>query len=73
VIGRKAGSLAGYAYSDAMKNSSVSWDEATLDRFIENPEAVVSGNNMKPFSGIASADDRTAIIAYLKAQAGAAK
>jgi len=67
VIGRKAGSLPGYTYSDAMKNSGVTWDEATLDRFIENPEAVVSGNNMKPFSGLTSPDDRAAIIAYLKA------
>jgi cytochrome c len=69
VVGRKAGSLPGYAYSDAMKNSGVTWDEATLDRFIENPAAVVSGNNMKPFAGTTSKEDRAAIIAYLKAQA----
>ena len=67
LIGRKAGALPGYAYSDAMKKSSVVWDEATLDRFIASPDAVVPGNNMKPFSGLSSADDRAAIIAYLKA------
>jgi cytochrome c len=67
IIGRKAGSLPGYAYSDAMKKSSVVWDEASLDRFIENPQAVVPGNNMKPYAGMPSAEDRAAIVAYLKA------
>ena len=67
LIGRKAGSLPGYPFSDAMKKSSVVWDEATLDRFIEHPDAVVPGNNMKPFAGLPTADDRAAIIAYLKA------
>ena len=68
IIGRKAGSLPGYAYSEAMKKSAVVWDEATLDRFIENPDAVVAGNNMKPYTGMTAADDRAAIVAYLKAQ-----
>ena len=72
IIGRKAGSLPDYAYSDAMKKSSVVWDEATLDRFIGNPDSVVAGNNMKPYSGMTSTEDRAAIVAYLKAQAGAA-
>jgi len=67
LIGRKAGSLSGYPYSDAMKKSGVVWDAATLDRFIEHPDAVVPGNNMKPFPGLPSPDDRAAIIAYLKA------
>jgi len=66
LIGRKAGSLPGYPYSDAMKKIGVIWDEATLDRFIEHPDAVVPGNNMKPFAGLPTADDRAAIIAYLK-------
>jgi len=69
LIGRKAGSVSGYPYSDAMKKSGVVWDEATLDRFIEHPDAAVPGNNMKPFAGLPSADDRAAIIAYLKAGA----
>jgi cytochrome c len=66
IIGRKAGSLPDYAYSDAMKNSPVVWDEATLDRFIESPDAVVAGNNMKPYTGMTDAEDRAAIVAYLK-------
>ena len=68
VVGREAGSAPGFAYSPAMQNADFVWDEETLDRFIENPEAVVPGNNMKPFSGIASAEERAKIIAYLKAE-----
>jgi cytochrome c len=68
VIGREAGSLPDFASSDAMRNSSVVWDEATLDRFIENPEAVVRGNTMQPFTGIPDADVRAAIVGYLQAE-----
>jgi cytochrome c len=67
IIGRKAGSLAGYGYSDAMKNADLVWDKATLDRFIANPDQVVPGNNMKPYGGHASADERATIIAFLEA------
>ena len=66
IIGRKAGSLPNFAYSSAMKDAGVVWDQATLDRFIANPDQVVSGHNMKPYGGIASADDRAKIIAFLE-------
>jgi len=65
VIGRKAGSLPGYNYSSAMKEADFVWDEAKLDRFIANPDEVVAGNNMKPYGGLASKDDRAKIIAFL--------
>jgi cytochrome c len=68
IVGREAGSAANFGYSPAMADADTVWDEATLDRFIENPNAVVPGNNMKPFSGIASADERAKIIAHLKAE-----
>jgi cytochrome c len=68
VIGRKAGSLPDYPYSDAMKSSTVVWDEATLDSFIENPDAVIAGNNMKPYAGMTAAEDRAAIVAFLAGQ-----
>jgi len=71
VVGREAGSAPGYGYSSAMADADLVWDEATLDRFIETPNAVVPGNNMKPFSGIASADERAMIIAHLKAESDA--
>ena len=66
IVGRKAGSLPDYSYSSAMKGADFAWDEQKLERFIANPDEVVPGNNMKPYSGIASADDRTKIIAYLR-------
>jgi cytochrome c len=65
IIGRKAGSVQDYEYSSAMKGADFVWDEAKLDRFIANPEQTVPGNNMKPFSGLASADDRAKVIAFL--------
>jgi cytochrome c len=66
IIGRKAGSLPDYNYSSAMKGADFAWDEEKLAHFIASPDEVVPGNNMKPYSGLASADDRTKIIAYLR-------
>jgi cytochrome c len=66
IIGRKAGSLPGYGYSSAMKEAGFAWDADKLERFMANPDAVVSGNSMKPYSGLASADDRAKIIAFLQ-------
>jgi cytochrome c len=66
VIGRKAGTAAGFAFSSAMKGANIVWDEKTLDAFITNPDTVVHGNAMKPFGGINSAEQRGEIIAYLK-------
>ena len=66
IVGRKAGSLSGYGYSSAMKEAGFAWDADKLERFMANPDAVVSGNTMKPYSGLASADDRAKIIAFLQ-------
>ena len=41
IIGRKAGSVPDYGYSSAMKDADLTWDRATLDRFIANPDQVV--------------------------------
>ena len=65
VVGRKAGSLPDYAFSSAMKEAGFVWDEEKLDRFIANPDEVVPGNNMKPYGGLASSEDRKKIIAFL--------
>jgi cytochrome c len=70
IIGRKAGSLPNYSYSNAMKGADLVWDRATLDRFISNPDQVVPGNNMKPYGGLASAEERAKIIAFLEANEG---
>jgi cytochrome c len=65
VVGRKAGSLSGYNYSSSMKQSGITWDAATLDQFIANPDQVVSGNNMKPYGGITDAAQRKTIVDFL--------
>jgi cytochrome c len=66
VVGRKAGSVEGFAFSPAMKDSGITWDEATLDKFITSPNQVVSGNKMQPFGGVADAGERKKIVDYLK-------
>ena len=65
VVGRKAGSIEGFAFSPAMKSSGVTWDAATLDKFISDPNQVVSGNKMQPFGGVADAGERKKIVDYL--------
>jgi len=64
-IGRKAGSLPEYNYSSAMKNADFVWDEAKLARFIANPDEIVPGNKMIPYSGLASAEDRKRVVTFL--------
>jgi len=66
VVGRKAGSIEGYAFSSAMQSANIVWNEENLDQFIANPEKVVHGNAMKPYGGIDSPEQRAEIIAYLK-------
>jgi cytochrome c len=66
VVGRKAGSLERFPFSEPMRTSGLTWDEQTLDRFIENPDGLVNGNGMKPYGGITDKAVRAAIIAYLK-------
>jgi len=66
VVGRKAGTAPGFnGYSQGMKNSGITWDESTLDKFIENPDAVVPNNAMKPFKGVPDKSVRAGIIKYL--------
>ena len=66
IVGKKAGSESGYQYSPSLKGSGVTFDEATLDKFITNPDSVVPGNNMKPYTGISDAAIRAKIIGFLK-------
>jgi cytochrome c len=67
ILGRKAGEEKGYAaYSQAMKSADLTWDAATLEKFIADPETVVRNNNMKPYKGIPDAGVRKEIVAYLK-------
>lgn len=67
VVGRKAGTEPGYAFTQSMKDSGVTWDEATLEKWIAVPGAVVPGNGMSPpYSGIDDPAIRKRIIAFLK-------
>jgi cytochrome c len=66
IIGRKAGSLPNYGYSSAMKGTDFVWDKEKLDRFIAKPDEIVPGNNMKPYGGLTSAEDRAKIIVFLE-------
>jgi cytochrome c len=66
IIGRKAGSLPNYGYSSAMKGADFVWDKEKLDRFIAKPDEVVPGNNMKPYGGLTSAEDRAKVIVFLE-------
>jgi cytochrome c len=66
IVGRKSGALTNYGYSYSMANAELTWDKATLDKFIANPEAVVRGNAMQPYGGMSSLEDRAKIIAYLE-------
>jgi cytochrome c len=65
VVGRHAGSAPGFGYSPAMKNSSIVWDEKSLDMFIMAPQSAVPGNTM-PFAGIPDQAERSDLIAYLE-------
>jgi cytochrome c len=49
-----------------MKGANFVWDEKNLERFIANPDQTVPGNNMKPYGGLASAESRVNLIAFLK-------
>jgi cytochrome c len=65
VFTRKAGELADFRYSPAIKRSGITWTPETLDKFIADPQAVVPGNRM-PYAGMANAGDRADLIAYLQ-------
>ncbi len=65
VIGRKAGSMAGFSYSPALARAGLTWDEATLDKWLTAPTRMVPGTIMV-FPGLPKAEDRRAVIAWLK-------
>jgi cytochrome c len=65
LIGRKAGSVEGFSYSDAMKNSGITWDEESLAKYLKDPKGAIAGNKMA-FAGVKKEDDLKNLIAYLK-------
>jgi cytochrome c len=68
IFGKPAGKDTQFSYSDAMKGASVTWDAATLDRWLADTESVIPGNDMS--FRLNDASRRADIIAYLKQLSG---
>jgi cytochrome c len=68
VYGRKAGSIAGFAYSKGLKDSGIIWTDATIEKWLSDPDLVIPDNNMS-FS-VPRAEERRDLIAFLKQQSG---
>ena len=64
VFDRASGSVPGYSYSAALKNAHLTWDEQTLDKFLQNPTGLVHGTKM--LASVPDSDTRQRVIAYLK-------
>ncbi len=65
VFGRRAGTVPGYRYSRALKESGILWNATTLDAWLANPAEFVSGSRM-PFPGIGNPRDRADLIAFFE-------
>ena len=65
IIGRKAGSVPGYAYSAANKDSGITWDEPTFREYIKDPKAKVPGTKMI-YAGLKDEQKTSDLLAYLK-------
>lgn len=63
IVGHQSGSAPGYNYSTAMAGAHITWDDASLDKFLANPQGVVHGTKM--FMAVPNASQRQDIIAYL--------
>ena len=63
--GRKSGSVPGYDYSDANKNSGIVWDEGTFKEYIKNPKAMIPGTKMV-FPGIKNEKDADDLWSFLE-------
>jgi len=66
LIGRRAGSVAGYPYSNAMRDAGLTWNEQTLDAFLRSPTQVIPGTRM--VNTTADPDRRRQVIEYLQQQ-----
>ena len=64
IFTRKAGELADFRYSPAMRRSGIVWTAQTLDQYIADPQAMIPANRM-PYAGMAGASDRADLIAFL--------
>ena len=67
IVGRAAGTVEGFNYTDANKNSGITWAPEKLYQYLENPQRVVPGTKMA-FAGLPNGQDRADIIAYLQTE-----
>jgi cytochrome c len=65
LLGRQSGKWPGFRYSSALAAADLTWDEATLDRWLASPAALVPGTAMV-YAGLPKPEDRRALIAYLR-------
>jgi cytochrome c len=63
IVGSQSGAVPGFHFSTGMKSTKLTWDDATLDKFLKNPNGVVHGTSM--FFSVPNATDRQNVIAYL--------
>lgn len=71
VYGRRAGTVADFQYSDAVKAAQITWDAATLDKWLTDTDSAIPNNDMA--FRVTSAEERADIIAFLRLTASAAK
>jgi cytochrome c len=64
VFGRKAGAVPGFGYSTALKNSGVTWNEDSLNKWLTDPDTMIPGNNMD--FHVIKANERADLVAFLK-------
>ncbi|GAC1342546.1 MAG: cytochrome c family protein [Acetobacteraceae bacterium] len=64
IVGRTAGTYPGFAYSPANKNSGLVWDQATLEKYLPNPQALIPGTKMS-FAGLKDPQKVKDVIAFL--------
>jgi cytochrome c2 len=65
IYGTKAADIAGFEFSDAMEDSGLVWNEATLDKYLTDPRALVPATKMS-YAGLKDAAKRKEVIDYLK-------
>ncbi len=65
IVGRKSGNVAGFKYSVANQAANLTWDAATLDKYLTNPREIVPGTTMT-FAGLKNETQRADLIAYLE-------
>lgn len=65
VAGQPAGSVAGFKYSDTLKNSGKTWDDANLAAYLADPKGFIPGNKMA-YAGLKKPEDVATVVEYLK-------